>query len=185
MKKIAILAAALAPVSIGCSRPGNASPDQCQKACVRVANFRLAPQRSLRTSKVHELDEEVDSTEEEAAKQRALIRQELAEGGPAWNPKAFEKLPAKTRREMAERHQWDVKQLKVQRELALKRIDDEIAAAKKRYEDARAEAAVEEKNSTDEAVKACAGPCVQRPPKFAECLLRTQALEDVEICERK
>lgn len=184
--KNAILGSSLLVLSIGCSGSGaKASAAECSSGCERVAELRLAPQKAQMATKVHEADEQVDSTEEESARQTALLKQQLVEGGPPWNPKAFAKQPAKTRRELEARHEWEARQLKLQRELALQRIEGGIAEAKKHYQEVKTQGEADEQKATGEAMKACIDPCLRRPANFARCLQRAQAVEDLEICEKR
>jgi hypothetical protein len=166
-------------VSVACSTGPKATAAECQTGCQRATELRLASQKEQMASKLHEADEQVDATEEESAKQAALVKQQMAEGGPPWNPKAFAKQPAKVQRELAARHQWDARQLKLQQELALQRIQDAIAESKKHYQDIKAQA------EADEKMKSCADACLGRPAKFAQCLGRAQAIEDLAACEKK
>jgi aspartate oxidase len=106
-------------------------------------------------------------------------------GGPPFDPKAFAKLPAATRRELAARHKWEEQQLEQQRELGIQRANETLAEAKKQYEDAKRRSEADEKKAVQEAIKSCSDSCLQRPLTFAQCLQRTQAVEDVEICEHR
>lgn len=184
MKTALFAAAALTLVSSGCARE-KASAADCDKSCAHVADLRLADQKSQMRANLHELDEQVDSAEEESGKSVALLKKQLAEGGPPWNPKAFVKLPAKTQRELAERHKWEENQLKTQREMALVRAQATVDEAKKKYQDLKVKFEAEEKKATAGEIKTCTDACLQRPAAFAQCLQRTQAVEDIGICERQ
>jgi hypothetical protein len=180
-----LCAAALLLCLAACGSRDKASAADCDKACARVADLQLASKRSQAKAALHEIDEEVDRQEEESARNTALLKQQLAEGGPPFNPKAFSKLPARTQRDLAERHKWEEQQLKLQRELALKASGESVATAKKKYEDAKARTEADDQKATAAAVKSCGDSCVQRPAKFAQCLQRTQAVEDLDICEHQ
>jgi hypothetical protein len=172
-----------------CKRTESAhgDPDVCQKACDHVARLRLARQINETTTKVHEADEKVDEVEEFAEKSTADLRQQMAASstlaGPG--PKALEKLSPADRRQVLARLAWEENQLKFQRELGLKRNKDTVAEAKKQYEEIKRRSEEDEKNAIDAEIKKCLDPCVQRAATLAACLQRTQAVEDVAVCEHQ
>ena len=185
--KNALTAAALLLLMVACTKhpasPANSA--ECEAACKHVADLKVAKQIAQARGAVHELDEAVDATEASSKTAIAQLKTELAAGGPPWNPQAFEKLPAATRRDLAERHRWAADQLKQQRELAIRQTNDALTDAKKAYEDGKLKADAEAKKATAEAFKTCSDSCVKGTQPFAQCLQRTQALEDIASCEHQ
>lgn len=182
--KTRLLAALLCSCAVCCSRQ-RASAAACQSACARVAGIKLAPKKAQMLANLHELDEKVDEAEEDSGKNIALLKEQLAQGGPPFDPKAFTRFPAATRRELSRRHEWEASQLKLQREQGIKNAEAVIADARKQYEDAKKSYVADEQKANDDAVQACLGPCLQRTPDYASCLQRTQAMEDIDICEHR
>jgi hypothetical protein len=171
----------------GCRKPPAvpASKAECETACERVAGLQRAPKVAETRVRLHELDEHTDTVEADSKRAVQQLTEELAMGGPPWDPKPFATMPAATRRELAERHEWEVRQLKLQRESALKVAREAPAIAHKAYEDATAQADADEKQAHLQVAKECADACVQKTQEFAQCLQRTQALEDIQLCSGK
>ena len=182
MKTVLLSTAALCLLFLGCAKRETADSAACHTACERVAELRVTVGKAKRASIVHELDEGVDAMEEQSSREIAALKAQLATGGPPWNPKAFEKQPAAARRELAERHEWEVRQLKLQRELSMKNAEKALAEAKQRYEEAKLKAEQEDRKATAEAVSSCFDSCVKQPPRVAQCLQRIQAVEDIDLC---
>lgn len=179
-----VIAAVVAFAFVACTRRGpNSSPAECEKPCAHVVDLRLAASRAAAGSRLHEVDEQLEATEDSANKTKAQIKQEMAGPAPYFNPKAFAHLPPKTQRELAERHAWEVSQLKVQRELALQRADAAVLDVKKKLEEMTAQAEADGKRDTSAALAECAAECTRRPRAFGECLQRTQAVEDIKVCQ--
>lgn len=182
--KTSLLAVLLCGCAIACSRQ-HASAAACQSACARVAGIQLAPKKAQMLANLHELDEKVDEAEEDSGKNIALLKEQLAQGTPPFNPRAFARSSPATRRELARRHDWEATQLKLQREQGIKNAEAVIADARKQYEDAKKSYAVDEQKATGDAVNACLATCLQRPPSWASCLARTQAVEDIDLCQHR
>lgn len=161
-----------------------AQPGQCSLSCDHVAAIRLAPLKKQKQAALHELDENVDRNEDAAKANAATLRQQMAVGDPQWSEKALAKLSPVKRRAAIERHDWEQNQLRVQRELALKRDDESVSSARKTYEDAKVKADEDLKKVTADTVKACVDQCLKGTAKHADCLRRTQAVEDLDICDR-
>lgn len=176
---------ALFVLAFACGRSQKADPAACQKACSHVADLKTASAKGKAAGVVHEFDEEVDRQEEQSAKNIGLIKEQLASKPMPWKPEGFARLPARTQREVVERHQWEQRQLKQDRERAIQRSEENLAKAKKDYANAKAKAEAEGTAAIEDAFKSCSEPCQQRPASYAECLLRTQAVEDIEVCAHR
>lgn len=181
--KTAILAAAL-PLLTMTACQEKAAPARCQAVCAHVAELKTGPLRKAKQVALHEMDEGVESTEDSMAEQTAVIRKQLEAGDPSWSESAVRKLPPVKRRAAIERHQWEQQQLKVQREQALQHSQDAVVEAKKHYEAAKRAADEELKKEETSAAAACAEQCARGSARHADCLGRTQAVEDIEICDR-
>src|SRR5438445_13827407 len=125
------IVAALLLLPLACSKKPVATSADCQPACDRVAGLRIAPKVANMRWMAHEADDAVERTEDETEKTVAQLKKEIALGGPPFDPKNFAKLPVKTQKEIAERHKWESDQLKLQREMALKRAQETLDEAKK------------------------------------------------------
>ena len=189
MKTSPLIAALLSIplLATGCARHRGplASPDECRKACDHTAELKNAVMKKQAEVALHEVDEKVDRTEDDSKATVALLKQELASGGPPWDERSLTRLSPKVRRSVIEHHQWEEQQLKLQRELAMKRSLDSVVEVRNEYEAAKAKADVQLKKANADAVAACFDPCLKLPAAEAHCLLRTQAVEDIKICEQK
>ena len=186
MKNVITAAALLLLLSACTKHPVvQAGSAECETACKHVADLRMAKQIGLARGALHDLDEAVDATEASSKTVIAQMQTELAQGGPPWNPQAFEKLPAATRRDLAERHRWAANQLKQQRERSILQANDAVTAVKKTYEDTKKKSEADEKQATAEAFKTCSDSCIKSTQPFAQCLQRTQAPEDIASCEHQ
>jgi hypothetical protein len=185
MKTALLATAALFVLSLGCAKREPAGTAPCRTACERVAELRVAPAKAKRAANVHELDEGVDAMEAQSGREIASLKAQLAGGGPPWNPKAFEKQSAAERRELAQRHEWEVRQLKLQRELSIQNAEKALVDAKTRYEEAKQKAEQEDRKATADAATSCYDSCLKRPAAFAQCLQRIQAVEDIDLCEHR
>lgn len=165
----------------GCARPAN--PDDCRKACERVARFKTGPLQKDMQVTFHELSEAVESTEERAKADLGLLRAQLAEGGPPFDERVLKKLSPAAKRAVLERHRWETQQLKTQRELSIKRAEDGVAAAQKQLAEAKQTNDATLKKATADALGACVEACPKRSAGRVECLLKIQAVEDIELCE--
>jgi len=70
------------------------------------------------------------------------------------------------------------------REQAIKHAEDALADAKKTYQTLKDAADSYESRAMKENTDGCAAPCLNRTVAYAECLSRTQAVQDVSICEK-
>jgi hypothetical protein len=187
MKRRAVAGMTLALALAGCRKAPAvpASQAECETACERVAGLQRAGEIAKTRARLHELDEHTDAIDADSKHAVQQLTEELAMGGPPWDPKPFATLPAATRRELTERHEWEVRQLKQQRESALSAAREAPAHAHKIYEEATAQADADEKQAHLAAAKECLAACVQKTQEFAQCLQRTQALQDIELCSPK
>lgn len=186
--KISIIAAALLfipPLATGCARHASApaSAVECRQACEHTAQLKVAPLKKQLDVGVHEIDEKVDRTEDDAKVTLQLLKEQLASGGPPWNEKSVRTLSPAIRRSVIEHHKWEEAQLKLQRELAIKRSQDSVVEVRKEYADAKGKADIQLKKASADAVDECYDPCLKRPAAEVKCLLRTQAVEDIKLCE--
>ena len=169
-------------LSLGCAK--KATLEQCRPACEHTAKLVAAPVYKQLELALHELDEKVERTEDESAASTAALKKQMATPDTTWDEKAMRKRPAKAQAALRERHAWEQNQLKVQRELALKSAAEAIVSAKKELADKEAQRDVEVKKAGDDARAACLEKCQRSSIDHAACLQRTQAVEDIEICER-
>lgn len=169
----------------GCTKREQASQDACQAGCRKATDLKLARARNEANVTVHELDEQVDLQEDNSAEHIKRLKQELAQGDPPWNAEAVARLPPDRRREALERHKQAMRQLKLQREFALRDAEQQVGKAKERYEKAKAKAEADDKTAVADAMATCLPACLKRDAAFAQCLQRTQAVEDIAICEQR
>lgn len=174
------LAAACALVVAGCA--SRAAPEDCGKACEHVAGLRLAGFKTQKTVAVHEVEESVERVEAEAKTTLATYAQDSAAGGPRVDPPkglSAAKL-AEWRKEVLRRDA----EVKLQRDSAIARTKEFLASEQKRLEELKKTTSAEIQKTVAEAVQSCAAACLgeRRSKKDVECLLRTQAVEDVDHC---
>lgn len=183
------LALVLVPLlSTGCGKkpaPPLASPDECKKACEHVANLQLAPAKAKIQAGLHELDEKVEATEDVTKVTLDRLKLELAAGGPPWNEAAVRKMPPAARRAATEQHRWEEQQLKQQREQAVKAAQEAVVQVKQEFAKAKQEADEQQKKLLAEALAACTEPCLKGALTRAQCLQRTQAVQDFAICDKQ
>jgi hypothetical protein len=175
-----------AVVATGCTH--KATPEVCQKACDRVAGLEVAPKKKLGMTRLHELDEGVERTEDQSKETIARLEKELAAGDdPQWDDKLLlkRKLSKEALRTLRERNQRERDLLKRQREAALQSAKESVGEARKKYEAAKGLSDGEIAKALADATAACAAKCQQRTLAEAQCLLRVQAIEDVAICEQQ
>lgn len=171
-------------VSAGCAK--RATPDECRKACEHVADLELAPLRKQAMIALHELDERVESIEDQSKKNLEQLRRDLAAGGPPWDQKALahRHLSAAALRDAKARHAAEAAALRQQQEAAIRQDEALVSDEKKKFVAAKQKADGDVKKATADAVVACAEKCVgeKRSAAAVACLLRTQAIEDFKIC---
>lgn len=173
-------------LSVGCAKKegqGPASPGECQKTCDHVAGLKLAPLKLELLGLLHELDENIEATEKEAKVAVDRLKSELALGGPPWNEAAVQKMPAAHRRAATQQHEWAASQLKLQREQAIKAAEEGVVKARQNHANAKKDADARLAKAMAEALDACKEPCLKGTLARAQCLQRTQAIEDFTICE--
>ncbi len=170
-----------------CRRGDTSHPtaEQCRAGCERVARWKIAGKVQSLGGNAHEADENVDVIEAKSKRDIELLKQQIAEGiRKPLDPHALAKLSAKDRKAAIEQHEFHLKQLRAMREQAIQHAEDALADAKKTYQKFKDAADNYERKAMKENTDACAAPCVNRTVAYAECLLRTQAVQDVAICEK-
>ena len=167
---------------LGCAK--KATLEQCRPACDHVAKLLAAPVHKQLELALHELDEKVERIEDESAAHTVALKKQMATPDVSWDEKAMRKRPPKVRAALRERHDWEQNQLKVQRELALKAAEEAVVSAKKELADREAQRDAEVKKAGDDARAACLEKCPRASVDHAACLQRTQAVEDIELCDR-
>lgn len=168
---------------MACSKA--ALPEDCRKACDRVTKLKVAPVQKGIQIKLHEIDERVERTEDRAKADTALLKEQLATPGPGLDPKLLKKLSPAAKKAVLDRQQWEEDQLKTQRTMALQRAAESVVEVKKQYDDAKTAGDAEVKKATEESLAACAERCAKRSDAQVQCLLKIQAIEDVEICDAR
>jgi hypothetical protein len=168
----------------GCSRSSVATPDDCHRACEHVAQLELGTLRKSELLVLHEMEERLEGFEDATKEHIARFRAEMAaaEARPLEPPPPG--LSSQKQREWTDERKREASELRHQRELGIKQNEDGLVEEKRLYEEAKKAAAAEWQKATSEATSQCADTCVQkkRSLKDVQCLLRTQAVEDIAIC---
>ena len=161
-----------------------AAPTECKAACEHVTQLRLAPLKKQNQAALHELDEQDERTEDEAKVNLQRVQQEMTAGAARANAKNphTKKLPAQA---VLEHQRWEADQLRQQQELSIKRDREAALQAHQKYLDAKKDADAKVAKAAAETLQACTERCLKRSLDEAQCLTRTQAIEDIDICERK
>lgn len=180
-----LLASVVASAPAGCTP--RASPDDCRRACEHIAPLQAAEQLKSTLIKVHEMDEAVDQAEDAAKVEVPRLKKELAEGDPQWDEKAVRArhLSPEALRAVLEKHQWEEQRLRKEREAAIQRSEDFLASARKRYQDAKAQADKDLAKAKADALASCSASCPKRPRPEVDCLLRAESASDVALCAPK
>jgi hypothetical protein len=165
-----------------CSR--KATLEDCQKACQHVAQLQVGPARTQMLGKLHELDERVEYVEDQAKRNLEQLRKDAAGGDPTWDEKAFakRKLSPAARKAARERHEAEVAELKRQRQEAIAREEKTVADEKQSFAAVKKAAEADLARTVSDKTAACVTDCRTRTFAQAECLTRTQAIEDLKIC---
>lgn len=167
----------------GCSR--QAAEGDCRKGCDHAAPMRVAAARKAAQMTLHEMEEMAEAAEKTAKTDLARLRIELAAGSAPFDEQPFrarKATPADIK--MArDRHEWEAQQLRTQREAGIKAAEETIVSEPKRNAEAKQKAEADLAKTTAEAHATCVERCVKRPRQHVECLLRAQAVEDVDLCE--
>lgn len=172
----------LALAVAACGR--KATPEQCKTACARVAKLKVATQQAQGAATIHETEEMAEAAEKTGKADMERVRAEMAAPAPAFDDKPFRarKAPAKEIQAARERHEWEAKQLAQQRAAAIQRTEEMIASEHKRVAEVKQKVQADLAKATQEAEAACAERCVKESSDRAECLGRTQAASDVDLC---
>lgn len=166
----------------GCSK--KADPAECHKACERVARLQTAAKQKDIMTALHEQEERVESVEDQTKSEVARLKKELTTTTPRPDL-SHAKLSSADRRKVAERVDYEAAQLKQQREQAIQAHEDALRTEQQSFADAKKRGTEEIKKALDGAIAACDAHCDQRSEAQVQCLLKTQALEDIATCERK
>lgn len=166
----------------GCAK--KADPTECHKACERIARYQTAAVQKDILIGIHEHEERVESIEDQTKLEVARLKKELATPTPRPDLSHARLSPA-DRRKVEERVAYEAAQLQQQREQAIKSNEDGLRAEQQSFAEAKKRGTEQMKKAYQSAVAACEATCAKRSSDQVQCLLKTQALEDIAICERK
>lgn len=186
IRSVSSLLAACALFSpLACSRFGpKASEADCAKACEKVSLHETAKLKADEFPNVHEHEERVEAAEDFLKARLEQFAAEAKAGIPPPDPKQLAALPPARRASVLEAHKERVRDAETARKAAvvrshgdLKEVEDETKKVKK---DSAEKIAKAVSDSVAKCLPACRGGSVAH----AQCLQRTQSLEDLALCAR-
>ena len=176
---------ALSLSQAGCSRFGPRSNDaECQKACAKVTQFETEALRKVQFVQVHETEEHLEKAEDDF-KDRSKELDEQEKAGPLKLDDAMlAKLPAARRASVLAAHKLREEQIVAQRKLARVRTQQTFTEAEETLAKLKAQIGREMGKALADSKEKCIPICLAGTLSHAQCLQRTQGLEDVALCKR-
>ena len=168
----------------GCGRSSNGQPSEkdCSAGCERAVNWKLAAHKKRRLWSVHEADENVDRVEDRAKGQTAMLKHSMA-SMPTLDEEKLKGLSPKERAAAISDFEFARKQDRLQDEMGIVHAQEAVDEAKRMYERTKQDLADWEKSTVEPAVSGCVATCMKRQLPYAQCLAKTQAVEDISVCE--
>ncbi len=175
-----VLAAPLA----GCSRFGpRGNEEECKKACAKVAQHETNQLRNGQFVTVHEADEHLEQAEDAYRDNMKALDQEEAAGALQPDTAMLAKLSPARRQSVLVAHKLREEEIAAQRKLARERVKASLKAVEEQTADIKSKSKARVEAATTESLARCSPLCLAGSLAQAQCLQRTQAIEDVAHCK--